>query len=341
MSTEPTAPDPGEARDPLFLRATPSRVRAAARAAGLGDRATTRAIELVALTPPPAEWRRFLSGALAAFGAMLLLAGGIMFVANNWSRIGRFGKFALVEAAIVATALVAWRKLPAFSGQVALFAASVLVGPLLAIYGQTYQTGADPYGLFATWALLVLPWAVLGRFGANWVLIVLLLDLALGLWFAQVLQPRDLEQSLVYPLLVAVLHAAATIGWEVQLRRARSPIVEGWALRVFALVGLLAVFLPAAIAVFKDADAGPPGLTAVVALILSVIGCLWYYSRERGDRFVWTAAGTAGMAFITVVVARVVFDLLDLGEFGLVVMAGVVVAQITYGLRLYRRSRAT
>src|SRR5688572_10481121 len=116
--------------DPLELSATPHRVRTAARAAGFSDDALERALDFAIKTPPPAAWRRFLSGALALMGTGLVLAGVVCFVAYNWTRIGRFGKFALVELAIIAATLVAWRKLPKLSGQVSLLAAAALVGPV-------------------------------------------------------------------------------------------------------------------------------------------------------------------------------------------------------------------
>lgn len=338
-----SAGDAGERdrEDPLHLRATAQRVRLATRAAGLSDDAVRRGVEIATITPSPAEWRTYLSGTLALSGAMLLLAGTIMFVAYNWSRIGRFGKFALLETAIVAVTLIAWKKLPKLTGQISLFSASVLVGPLLVIYGQTYQTGADPCGLFLGWALLIVPWAIAARFGANWVLILLLFDLALGLYFAQVLAPRSTEQALVYPLLVAALHALAAVVWELQLDRKPPVIPEPWALRVIAFAGFVALFFPAAYFVMEDTDAGLPGIVGLVVLVAAVSWCIRYYSRVRPDRFMWTLAGVAGMGLLTVLAARLVFDFLDLEALGLFVMAAVVVWQITYGVKLYRRARAS
>src|SRR5688572_3617632 len=117
--------------DSLEAPATPDRIRRAATAAVLSDQARRRAIELAVRTPDAPAWRRFLSRALALLGASSILAGVVCFVAYNWDRIGRFGKFALIELAIVAATVFAWRRLPKTSGQVALFSAAVLVGPLL------------------------------------------------------------------------------------------------------------------------------------------------------------------------------------------------------------------
>ena len=86
--------------DPLELTATPHRVRVAVGGAQLSDRALARALDIATATPSEAEWGRFLSRALALLGAGLVLAGVICFVAYNWSRVGRFGKFGVMELAI-------------------------------------------------------------------------------------------------------------------------------------------------------------------------------------------------------------------------------------------------
>jgi uncharacterized membrane protein len=51
------------------------------------------------------------------------------------------------------------------------------------LFGQVYQTGADPWQLFFTWALLALPWVWVARFELLWVLWLGLLNLVVGLYF--------------------------------------------------------------------------------------------------------------------------------------------------------------
>ena len=82
--------------DPLDLPATVPRIRAVARAAGLPPATRDRALRIATATPASAAWERFLARALALFGVALLLAGVTCFVAYNWARIGRFGKFAVL-----------------------------------------------------------------------------------------------------------------------------------------------------------------------------------------------------------------------------------------------------
>ena len=64
---------------------------------------------------------------------------------------------------------------PHFVGRGAIFLAFIATGALLALFGQTYQTGADVYELFLTWALLGLPLAVAAQWSvasAAWVLVL-------------------------------------------------------------------------------------------------------------------------------------------------------------------------
>ena len=143
-----------------------------------------QAARAAGILPDSARWLRFIDGLLLLTGALALASGAVFFIAFNWDALGRFGKFALVQALLLAAVLLYWR-LGALrtAGQVALLLAAILLGVLLALYGQTYQTGADPWQLFATWGLLMLPWAAVGRFAPLWLLWLLLLNLAAALYY--------------------------------------------------------------------------------------------------------------------------------------------------------------
>jgi len=115
--------------------------------------------------PGPHARLNFLSRMLSIGGLVSLAAGVVFFVAANWSRIAVFGRFALLEVLLVVCVLIALLRPPPHRlGRGALFLAFVITGALLALFGQTYQTGADIYELFLSWALLGLPFVLL----ANW-----------------------------------------------------------------------------------------------------------------------------------------------------------------------------
>jgi uncharacterized membrane protein len=325
--------------DPLELPATATRVHLMADAIGLPAPARDRALRLATASPAPAEWRRFLSTALALLGAGLALAGVVCFFAYNWSRIGRFGKLGLIEAGIVVAAVVGWRRLPRLSGQIALAAAAVLVGPLLGVIGQTYQTGADPYGLFLTWALVIAPWVVAARFPVLWVVAVAVLDAGLALWWTQVVSGGG-DGELAALLLVASVHAAAVAAWEWQRRRPAPWLDGAWAMRAVAATGFGALFAAsAAFVVDPDGVRGRlnvPGLVGLVALAAAITAALAYHRRVRPDRFVVTVAVLAGMALVAVAVGRLLVVDLDLDELGLLLVALLVIAEIALGLRWLR-----
>ncbi|MDX3772506.1 DUF2157 domain-containing protein [Chromatiaceae bacterium AAb-1] len=137
------------------------------------------------LFPSTADWLRHFRQ-LLLFGGCLLIALALMFfIAYNWPLLHHYGKFALAMAAIVlcaASAVISlyYVKQPDNAiYRAALFGASLSTGALLALIGQTYQTGADIWQLFAAWCLLMLPFVLLSHSRASWLLWYLVFNLAL------------------------------------------------------------------------------------------------------------------------------------------------------------------
>ncbi len=123
------------------------------------------ALRVAGIAPSAGEWRAFLGQLTLWLGTIALASAVIFFFAFNWDDLGRFAKFGLVEAAILAGLLACWRlDLDGPAGKAVLLLLSLLAGALLALTGPIYQTGADPFQLFAWWAVLILPWVLVGRF---------------------------------------------------------------------------------------------------------------------------------------------------------------------------------
>jgi len=178
------------------------------------------ALRTAGVTPSAAQWRDFLERSLTWLGATLVAAAAVYFVAANWQALGRYAKFALIEGAlVVALACVWWRELDSLAGRVALFAAAVLTGVLLALVGQVYQTGADTFELFALWAAAITAWVMVGRQPALWLLWLALVNIAVVLYFRILAgQAMSLTGLLFAPRdalwVVFVLDAAALALWE-------------------------------------------------------------------------------------------------------------------------------
>ncbi|HDN9015927.1 TPA: DUF2157 domain-containing protein [Aeromonas salmonicida] len=142
------------------------------------------ALALCELPPGPARWQWLFDRLLLWLGSLCLGAGLVFFVAFNWQELGRIERLALLELPLLAMLVLLWRKpLTDTPRQALLLAIALNIGALLALVGQTYQTGADPWQLFATWALMLLPLAALGMSPLLWTLSWLLGQLALVLYW--------------------------------------------------------------------------------------------------------------------------------------------------------------
>jgi uncharacterized membrane protein len=128
---------------------------------------------------PPAVARALRWGLLLVAG--LLLASGLIFwIAANWQTQTRMFKLGLIEAALALAVVAAclWPR----ARLAALLCAHLVLGGLLAFVGQTYQTGADAWQLFAVWAVLSLIWTLLARSDLLWTLWMAVGALGLASW---------------------------------------------------------------------------------------------------------------------------------------------------------------
>lgn len=156
--------------------------------------AAARMAGLLATGP---QWWRALDLLTRGLGVLMLLAGVLFFFAWNWEDLHRFAKFGLLGVGVGGAALLAAALGPRrLGGQLALLAAAALLGPLLGVIGQVYQSGADPWQLFAGWTVLILPWAAVGRFAPLWLLWLGLLNLTLSLAVPELLSSRLLPWTL-------------------------------------------------------------------------------------------------------------------------------------------------
>jgi len=153
------------------------------------------AMEAAGVFPSEESWHQFIGRLLLWLGVLSMAIGVVFFVAFNWDALGKIGKFLLVEGMLIASLLpLLWHDTSSRIGGLALLGAGILVGALLALFGQTYQTGADTWQLFATWAVLILPWVLLTHFEALWLLWIGVSNLAIGLYaqlFAFDIFPTD------------------------------------------------------------------------------------------------------------------------------------------------------
>ena len=250
------------------------------------------ALKLAGVLPEKRDWLKFLDHLLLGLGTVLLISGIVFFFAANWSALGRFSRFALVESALLVSLVAAWRLGESPGGKAARLASVLLVGVLLALVGQTYQTGADSWELFATWTLLVLPWVLLEKDSLLWFTWVVLANLSaityvstFSGFFSVLLGPDELLWVLF------ILNTLALAIW--QALASQKALKTLWPLRLLATASGAFITLLA----FKGVVDRPFGWTATLAWVTWLVGIHWAYGRHRPDLYV-----LAGAVFSMVVV---------------------------------------
>jgi len=221
----------------------------------------------------PSRLSYWLPRGVAVLGAAFLGLGLIFWVAANWEELGRMGRFALLQAVFLAACLGAFfapkARIPL------LLIALLAIGGLFAYFGQTYQTGADPWQLFAVWAVLALPLCLVARSDVLWTPWMLVLATAATLWMQAQAGHRWRIDSADLGIFLT--------GWLVLLLACAfvSPLLArwtgagSWALRLGLVLATILITGTAISALFSN-ELGTPywaglGLLAVACALLTTL----------------------------------------------------------------------
>ena len=264
------------------------------------------ALRVAGTLPGVRDWRDFLDRLLLWSGVVALAAAVVFFIAHNWNDLGKYAKFGLVEVLVLFAVLGYWRLGPdKASGKACLLAASILLGALLALFGQTYQTGADTWELFANWAGLMLPWVLVGRFAGLWMLWIAILNTAIVFYF------------LVFPGLLGMIfsterqlwtlfafNTVALVAWELAGRRL-SWLAQRWAPRLLATASGAIVTALMLFTIFGWREAS--GVAVLVYLVW--LGCAYAaYCVHGRDLLVLAGGCLSVIVVVTGFLARVLAD---------------------------------
>jgi len=238
------------------------------------------ALTALKIVPNGKKWQAFIDYLLLWLGGLALAFAVMFFIAYNWKDLGRFSKFGMVEGAIV-LAVVAYCKFAedSIASKVSILVATISLGVLLALYGQTYQTGADPWQLFFNWALLMLPWAIVGRFSAIWIVWIALINVSIILHY---LTFRGLfglvfssESAMLW--IIFLFNTLALITWQL-LATTWQWLSEQWAIRLLAIGSGVPLTCLVLLSIFSPQEVvGYPGL--VWGLWLAAMYYIYRYVR--------------------------------------------------------------
>ncbi|MCH9022712.1 MAG: DUF2157 domain-containing protein [Planctomycetes bacterium] len=265
------------------------------------------ALIVAKVAPDGKAWRTIIDHLLLWLGGLALAFAVMFFVAYNWNDIGRFAKFAMVELFIV-LAIIAYWKLgeQKVSGKVSLLIATVLLGVLLALYHQIYQTGADPWQLFFNWALLMLPWALIGRFPTIWIVWIVLINLSIVLyhqtfrsvfWFM-----FGSDAGMLW--LLFFFNTLALIAWEFLAQTWRW-LSQRWAIQLLGAGSGVPMTWLALHAIFEYENVNIfPGLVWAIWL-----GALYFvYRKIKPDLFMLAGGCLSGIVVLVTFMARLMDD---------------------------------
>ncbi len=299
--------------------------------------------------PAKKEWFSFISQFLMWSGAVAITVGMIFFFAFNWEAMGRFAKFGLLESIMLLAAFI-YSRLDdqRTSSTVSLSGMALLTGALLALTGQTYQTGADPWQLFAAWAALITPWAVIGRSSTLWLLWIGLVNLTLMLYlntfrglFGFLFREEDwlwlflavnsafivFFEALAYPgsphgsskQNVSDQESLDKNGLDIKStpRYAFITLYNRQAAQVSALIGGVTVTWLAIIAIFDSNDE----IWGLPVYVIWMAAVFYVYRYRVVDLVLLSGCVLSGIMVVTFLLGRMLEDMLDDGAFLLISMA--------------------
>lgn len=284
--------------------------------------------------PVATDWRRWLDMALMALGTALLCAGVIVFFAFNWQDLHKFSKFGLLAGALTLLAAFAWLR-PAgdTAGRAALGGAQVVAGVLLAVIGQTYQTGADAWQLFALWALLAVPWALAARAAPHWWLVIVVGNVALLRYFsirfgvegvfALLFDTRHMRTATLALLGAVVLQLVL---W--QLLCARAPALGLRGQTGSRMLAALACVHAGSLGLASLLDSHFDGAAFALAVVV-LAALVWWFRQRAFDIVVLSLACLTGIVLAVAAIAKVLFEGKD--DFGAFLLLGLVTIGLAAG----------
>lgn len=314
---------------PALQTATSARLFEMAAADLLSKDALLAGLRFIQDIPNRHEWRRFLDILLLVIGAGFLVSGIFFFFAYNWNDLHDFAKLGIVQGTIIiAAAFAHYLGLDRLSGKISLTVAALLVGALLALFGQIYQSTADAYTLFLYWALYIVGWVIISRFAPLWMVLMGLLNLGLIFFWEQAgiqYEDRFIAESLF------ALNGVSLLLWEWFRNRQTEWIDVSWMQnRLWPGILAAATFIPITISTIGNImDINASDISRQTWLIFITyplfIAATWYYYRARNrDLFILTMMCLSVIGIVTTLVAR----LLDFNEtIMFFVLAAVVIVQ--------------
>jgi len=318
--------------NPLDKNATFDALQLLAQKGVLDSQSYERALKIIGYTPDASKWNRFLNTLLLVLGAGFTVCGIYFFFAYNWADMNRFVKLGIIETMIVgliiATSSISLGKLP---GKITLTVAGVLVGALLAVFGQIYQTGADSYTLFFYWTVFISCWVFISRFTPMWFIWISLINTSVLLYWDQMVGYGSESQLMFFGFLI---NGVFILLWEFYSTKT-DWLTSRWTPRILSAA---VFYITTAAAVFFVTDELDKDTYIVILTILFVFinaAVLYIYSQKKLDMFMLTISAISLMVVFDTWFANLIEDADD---FVPLILGVIIIAQTAITVALLLRT---
>ncbi len=231
---------------------------------------------------PQRNWIEWISRFLLMIGASLILSGIIYFFAFNWTQLTTWMKFSAIEAGIIICLVATYFfTLQQLLGKILLTSAAVLIGVFLAVFGQIYQSGADVYQLFMMWAILISIWVIISNFAALWIIWAVIIQIAVGFYWTQVVYPTHEWEMLIFPIL-GIINLAFLIAREYGYLQGLIWLQANWT-RTLLILAVVFFLIIAPIDLMGHFSSTQATLIGSLLCCIIYLAFFYYYRYQQPD----------------------------------------------------------
>lgn len=341
MNTVDSAAGGGSPALPVLTRAALARLR---DSGDLSAHAWEAALGFCGFIPDRRDWFAYWRQIFLLGGALFLLAGIVFFIAWNWGEMHRFARMALVGVIVAACGIGALaRGLDTRSGQVLLLSCGVTIGPMLAVFGQTYQTGAELWELFRVWTALLVLLAVAGKQAGLWFAAWLSGNAFVMLWLGrnmtEAFEALWMFSTLPECLLALFVAVAAWewAAWKFRGNAGASWLESRWLPRLLffdlacRVTGYLVVWMFSGYSLRNQPELFLPHSVLIPVLGIVLAGAAWYWYRKKmPDLFMLAVVlGSLAVLFVSLLLKA---EFLFYDGISAVLLWGLLITGLTAGL---------
>ncbi len=210
------------------------------------------------------SWPQYLQLLFSLIAVGFLASGIVTWIASNWEYFSKFQKLYTTQGFFALCFLGVGIFLPKkiFASEGFAFISAVMIGVLFALIGQIYQTGADPWELFAWWSVLQLPLVFLLPNIGNALLLIATTNLTITVWGKPYYYSEVLYISVGVNLLLLFIIEGA------------QRFLSGLQWKILSNIQHI-LFLISVLFLALDLQ------SAALFLAVSVVGLLWFLHRKN------------------------------------------------------------